>query len=78
MNKQKKYYTVKVEAIAPIELTFRILAEDADEALHILEKRGLENQLLEPPKPKLTRLRKLSAKVYDIGTIILRKSKNYQ
>lgn len=73
-NKIKQYYTIKTEGTAPIEITYRILAEDHDEALKILEH-GLVNPISIVPKPG--QMRRKKAKVYKYGTTILMITKTY-
>jgi len=74
MEKQKQYYTVKVEATAPIELTYRVWAEDPEEALEIFET----SSFYSPPRPILSRMRKIKATVYRSGTTIIETIKNFR
>ena len=68
--KNKQYYTVKIEAQAPIHLTYKILAESPQQALEQVEKQLLKSQS-EPPKIIWSQIRKLIGRVYQAGTISL-------
>lgn len=63
MIKKKQPYTIKVEAVAPIELIYKIWAEDPEEALKLLASA----QLMGPPKPILSKKRNIKATVYRYG-----------
>jgi hypothetical protein len=74
--KVKKYYTIKVEALVPAEVSFRVLAEDEYEALEMFE-RGPMLPLEGPIRPRLAGMKKIEARVYDAGTIGQRLHKRY-
>lgn len=76
-NPEKQYYLVEVEAMIPTILKYRVLAEDPEEAFKIV-KESNSNPLLAPPKPLLQRMRKISAKIYNYGTYMLRLTKNFK
>lgn len=71
----KQYYTVKVEANAPISLTYRVLAESPEEAFELVAKG--KGKLSEPPKPNLSRIKKIKAVVYQAGNLLVRLSRNF-
>jgi len=69
--KIKKYYTIKVETLLPATLSYRILAEDPEEALKLLK-----NQPPNDVKYKLIGRKELKLTIYDFGTNIIRLVKN--
>ena len=67
----KKYYDVKVEVMLPATLTYRVLAEDADEAARLIKTTvptGIKHRLIGR--------RELKLMVYDAGSTILRLLRN--
>lgn len=72
----KKYFTVKLEALMPVEISYRIFAEDEKEAMEIVEKNPTR-ELMGQPKLKWVGLRKIKAAVYKLGTINKLFSKSY-
>ena len=69
--KPKLYYDVKVECMLPATLTFRVLAEDAQQAADLI--RG-QNPI--SVKHRLVGRKDLKLSVYDAGTTMLRWMKN--
>lgn len=67
------YYLIEVEALVPTTLRYRILAETPEEAL----EKSKNHPLLEIPKQKIPLMRRLTAKVYEFGTHMIKLSKNY-
>ncbi len=70
---KKQYYTVEVEALVPTIIKYRVLAETAEDAVNFIDK----SVILERPLQKITLAKKIKAKVYDFGTLVLRFSKNF-
>ena len=68
---EKKYYDVKVEAMLPATLTYRILAESPEEAIQ-LSKRVAPNSV----KYKLIGKKETKILVYDAGSTMIRFIKN--
>lgn len=68
---EKQWYSVKISAMVPTEITYRILAEDENEAIQL----SLRQLPSEPPRFQLPRMKRLSAKVYKAGTSMLKLSK---
>lgn len=69
--KAKLYYDVKVECMLPATLTFRVLAEDAQQAAELIRGMnpvGIKHRLLGRKDIKLS--------VYDAGSTMLRWMKN--
>lgn len=69
--KPKFYYDVKVECMLPATLTFRILAEDAQQAAELIKGQnptGVKHRLIGRKDIKLS--------VYDAGSTMLRWMKN--
>lgn len=72
---EKEYFTVKVEVLTPVILTYRILAETPEQAVDIAVKnRG--NQQFIPPSIVFSQMRAIKASVYKAGTNIIRYVKN--
>lgn len=69
--KQKFYYDVKVECMLPATITFRILAEDAEEAAGLI--RGASPNHVQH---RLHGRKDLKISVYDAGSTMLRWMKN--
>jgi hypothetical protein len=72
----KQYYTIKMEVTAPVTLTYRILAENAEQALELVMKSPMTVPMVAPPKPVLNRMKKLKASVYLAGTSLVKLVKN--
>lgn len=71
--KQKSYFDVKVEALVPTTLTYRIYAEDEQDALAQIAKK--------PPngmKPNLLAKKLLKATVYVAGTTMIKLAKHFR
>ena len=73
---KKQFYTIKLEAMAPIEMEFRIFAESPQAAIEIFDK-SLP-PLVRPARPILSRMKKVKATVYKYGTNIYYFFKNYR
>ena len=71
--KDKQYYLVEIEAWAKTNLKYRIFAESPEQALETAN----HSALLEAPKPKLSSIKKLAAKVYLFGTNMLQLTKKF-
>jgi hypothetical protein len=69
--KPKFYYDVKVESMIPATLTFRVLAEDAQQAAELI--RG-QNPI--SIKHRLMGRKDIKMSVYDAGSTMLRWMKN--
>ena len=70
--KAKSYYDVKVECLVPTMLTYRVLADDEQEALELIGKK--------PPtqmKPNLLLKKIIKATVYIAGSSMVKLVKNY-
>jgi hypothetical protein len=73
---QKQYYTVKLEVMAPVELTFRIFAETPQKAEEMVRRNPLP-PLSGPMRPKLSRIKRIKSTVYKAGTNLYYFVKNY-
>ncbi len=69
----KKQYTVRVEVMAPVELTYKVWAVSPEEAMKDYDR----SPLSQAPKPILSRKRKIKATVYKLGTTIVEIQKKY-
>lgn len=69
--KPKLYYDVKVECMLPATLTFRVLAEDAQQAAELI--RGTNPVSV---KHRLLGRKDIKLSVYDAGSTMLRWMKN--
>lgn len=68
---EKKYYDVKVECMLPATITYRVLAEDPEQAIAMTK--GM------PPvnvRHKLPGRKELKVAVYDAGSTMIRLVKN--
>jgi hypothetical protein len=74
-KKSKEYFTVKIETVAPVILTYKILAETPEEAAEMAGKKKGQ-QMSGPPIILFAKLGKLKAKVYKAGTSLLQLTKN--
>jgi hypothetical protein len=70
--KEKKYFDIRVESMLPAILSYRILAEDAYQALELI-KGKTPNSI----QHKLIGKRDIIAKVYDSGSCIIRHIKKF-
>ncbi len=70
--KEKLYYDVKVECMLPATLTYRVLAEDAQQAAEMIK--GLTPNTV---KHRLIGRRELTLRVYDAGCSMIRFMKNF-
>lgn len=68
--KTKQYYDVKVECMLPAVLTYRILAEDPNQALELIKGKS-PNSI----QHKLPGRKELVAKVYEAGSSMMRHMK---
>lgn len=67
----KKYFDVRVDTMLPATLTYRVLAEDAEEAVKLI-KHLSPNSV----KHKLIGRKDLKLKVFDAGTTLIRFTMN--
>jgi hypothetical protein len=64
---QKKYFDVKIETMLPATLTFRVLAEDAEQAVDLIKNMsptGVQHKLIGRKDKKIT--------VYDAGSTFIK------
>ncbi len=73
---QKQFYTVKLEVMAPVELSLRVFAETPQEAIDMVSRNPLP-PLSGPPRPIISRMKRVKATVYKAGTNIYYLIKNY-
>jgi hypothetical protein len=71
--KQKKYYTVELECIIPATIKCRVLVEDGAYELALTE--ALKN--LQKPILQMGRMKKISAKISDSGTNMVRYTRKF-
>lgn len=69
------YYTVKIEALVPATLVYKVWAKDAEEALRLAIQHP--GRMSEPPKLQLNRWRKIGATVVKWGQTLLELSKKF-
>lgn len=72
---QKEYFTVKVEVLAPVTLTYRIYAESPEEAADMAVKQAGQKQFSQPIIG-YGRMKSLKTMVYNAGTSMVRFVKN--
>ncbi len=68
-----QFYTVKMEVMAPVILTYKVLAESPERALQKVNTSGV----IRPPEPVMSRARKLKATVYKYGMLGVEFIKNF-
>ncbi len=71
----KSYFTVKMETISPVILTYRIYAESPEEAVQIALKQSGQ-QMISPPQIIWGRLKHIKATVYASGSSLVKYVKN--
>ena len=67
LPKQKKFYDIKVEALVPCLLTYRVYAEDEQSAITEISKKAPI-----AVKPNLGLKRIIKATVYNAGSSLIR------
>jgi hypothetical protein len=60
---EKKFFDVKLDALVPCTITYRVFAENENDALLNIDKQTPRNV-----KPDIRRKRNIKATVYDSGT----------
>ncbi len=70
LPKQKIYYDIKIETMVPAILTYRVLAEDPQQAILLIKN------IVPTIKYKLGGKRDIKMTVYDAGSTIIRFIKN--
>ena len=68
-----EYYTIEVEAMIPATLKYKILAKSPEDAMNNLNKA----QPIQSPKFSFGGMKKISAKIFNYGTSILKLSKRF-
>ena len=71
--KQKQYYDIKLEAMVPCTITYRILADDEHDALNQMNKKSPTGV-----KPNVIRKQDIKATVYNAGSNIIRLAKAFR
>jgi hypothetical protein len=67
---QKKFYTVEVECLIPAVVKYKVLVDEEDYQQAVAET--VKIAPVERPSLHLGRMRRLKARVYDLGTNLLR------
>lgn len=68
---EKKYFSVKLQAVAPIIIEYRIFAENEDDAYKIAESQLINNShsmMIRPPKIDFSRVKKNKIEIKDLLT----------
>jgi len=71
MDKKKKWFDIKIEAMIPATLTYRIFAEDEHEAMKLIKNKQPDNV-----KYRLLGRKELKIMVFDSGSNLMRFVKN--
>jgi hypothetical protein len=74
-SKEKKFYTVEVECIIPATVRYRIMVDEGEYDKAALE--CVNSVPAAPPKLQLAKMKRLSAKVYEYGTNMVKHKRNY-
>lgn len=77
ITKVKSYYDVKVECIVPTTIMYRVLADDEQDALNIMNKMMKDNKAPTHTKSNLSMKRIIKAMVYVGGSSTIKLVKNY-
>jgi hypothetical protein len=72
-KKEPKYYDIKLECMVPCLVSYRVLAEDENDAIAQIEKRAPTGI-----KPNISKKRNIKATVYDAGSSIIRFAKSFR
>jgi len=67
IKKEKKHFDIRLEAMAPVILTYRILADDEQDALLQMDKKTPTSI-----KPIILRKKNIKATVYDAGSSLIK------
>lgn len=70
--KYKKYYDVKVEVMLPATITYRVYAQDEQEAITLIKNANPQNV-----KYRLNGKKELKLAVYDAGSTMIRFVKSF-
>lgn len=73
---EKEYFTVKLETLVPVTFTYRVFAETPEQALEMITRPGQHPESA-PPRILFHAARKVKAKVYNLGTVMMRLVKNF-
>jgi hypothetical protein len=65
---EKQFYTVEVDAWTKSTLKYKVFAETPEEAIELIDK----SPMLNPPVTKVNGMKKISAKVYQYGTNMIK------
>jgi len=71
-KKEKRYFDIRVDALVPCSMTYRVLAENEEDALKQMDKKDPTSF-----KPKLIAKKLVKATVYEAGSLMIRLVKNY-
>jgi hypothetical protein len=69
----KQFFDIKLEALIPTTLTYRVFAETEQEALELIKKKAPNGM-----KPNLSLKRLIKATVYTAGSSMVKLTKNYK
>jgi len=71
LNNEKKYYDVRIECMVPATLTYRVFAENFDEAIELTKRQQPIHY-----KYKVTEKKDIKISIYDAGTSLIKFVKN--
>lgn len=74
--KKLNSYSVELETLIPVTLSYSVQAETPEEALEMILKYG-PNKTYNSPKIFWAKIKKIQAKIYKAGTILLLLSKRF-
>lgn len=74
---KQEYYTVKLETMMPVTLTYQILAESPEKAIEKISAAPTSIAFKEAPKLLFARLKKVKLTVYNASSNIIRLIKNF-
>ncbi len=65
---EKQFYTVEIDAWTKSTLKYKVFAESPEEAVKLIDK----SPMLNAPATKINGMKKISAKVYQYGTNMIK------
>jgi len=72
-----EYYTIKLETMMPVTLTYQVLAESPEKAIEKIIVSPTSVPFRESPRLFYPQLKKIKITVYNIGTTLIRLIKNF-
>ena len=75
--KQKQWFVVRVEGLAPVIVEYRVFAESEQEAFDTANRSPTQTHLNSPPKIDLPRMKKIKASVKSMTSSFINWTKTF-